>query len=699
MKRILQAMLCLPSLLAVGVQAQTFTGPSSSQTPYVIPVTPGVKITSILTTGDSVGGYKMAGLPDGMGAYDNNDGTFTVLIAHEMGNTVGIIRNHGSIGAYVSRWVINKSDLKVIDGGDLMQRVNLWDVATSKYKTYSSYYPSSLAAFGRFCSADLAPVGAYYNSKTGNGTTARIFMCGEETGTEGRVVAHISSGPNMGTTYEVPRLGKASWENYVARGRESDTTVMIGMDDATPGQVYVYIGTKTNSGTDIEKAGMTNGKLYGIAVSGFLTETSASVFPSATVFALANLGDVSSLTGATINTNSNTLGITTFLRPEDGAWDPANDSNFYFNTTNAFGSPSRLWKLTFFNPDNLTAGGKITAVLDGTEGQQMFDNMSIDNWGHSIHQEDVGNNAHLGKIWQYDFAKDSSKIIATHDSTRFLTGGSKFLTQDEEASGVIDMQEILGPGMFLFVDQAHHATTPELVENGQLLALYNPDTYNSNPEVSVSGNGLNISKDDLFPSIADNTDFGTIDTGMKVTKVYTIKNAGPGKLNITNIGFSGVHASEFTLIGAPSFPTAINAGDSLKLNVQFAPKVVGLRIATVTINNNDFDEKIYAYALQGVALNNRTGIANTTAAASFVKLFPNPTGDLATISINLKKEEHFEISVLDLNGRKVMETIAQNFQSGENKIGLNTSSLPNGSYIVEVASSNQTISIKMLIAH
>lgn len=698
MKKNLHLLLAVPLLLSTTIQAQTYTGPSSSQTPYVVPVAAGVKITSILTTGDSVGGYKMVGIPDGLGAYDNYDGTFTLLMNHELGNTVGVARNHGSIGAFVSRWVINKSDLKVIGGADLMQRVNLWDVTTSSYKTYSSYSPSSLTAFGRFCAADLAPVSAYYNSKTGKGTQARIFMNGEETGTEGRAMAHIASGPNMGTSYEVPRLGKASWEDYVARGRESDTTVMIGMDDATPGQVYVYIGVKTNSGTEIEKAGLTNGKLYGIAVSGYLTESSSSIFPTGTVFTLANLGDVSSLSGATINTNSNTLGITTFLRPEDGAWDPANDSNFYFNTTNAFGSPSRLWKLTFFNPDNLLAGGKITAVLDGTEGQQMFDNIAIDNWGHSINLEDVGNNAHIGKVWQYDFTKDSSKVIAVHDSTRFLLGGSKYLTQDEETSGIIDAQEILGPGMFLFVSQAHNATTTELVEGGQLMALFNPDTYNASPEISVSGNGLNIAKDDLFPSLVDNTDFGAIDTGMKVTKIYTIKNAGPGKLNISNIGFSGAHASEFTLTGAPSFPTAINAGDSLNLNVQFAPKVVGLRTATITINNNDFDEKIYTYALQGVALNNRTGIVNTNDAASFVTLYPNPTTDMASMQITLKNAEQFDIVILDMNGKKVIENIIQNCKAGENLIHINTSSLASGNYIVQLTSTNQIVSLKMSIA-
>ncbi|MFM7219469.1 MAG: hypothetical protein ACKO21_04505 [Nodosilinea sp.] len=61
--------------------ATTLTGPSSSQTPYVIPAasTTGVKVTSILTTGDATrNGYKMVGIPDGLGAFDNLDGTFTV---------------------------------------------------------------------------------------------------------------------------------------------------------------------------------------------------------------------------------------------------------------------------------------------------------------------------------------------------------------------------------------------------------------------------------------------------------------------------------------------------------------------------------------------------------------------------------------------------------------------------------------------
>src|SRR5690349_11610247 len=113
---------------AVQSNAQTTaTGPSTLQTPYLVPVDPKVKLTSILSANDSVGSYHMAGTPDGLGAFDNGDGTFTLLMNHEFVSTVGDIRAHGSKGAFVSKWVINKSDLSVLSGNDLIQNVKLWN--------------------------------------------------------------------------------------------------------------------------------------------------------------------------------------------------------------------------------------------------------------------------------------------------------------------------------------------------------------------------------------------------------------------------------------------------------------------------------------------------------------------------------------------------------------------------------------------
>jgi hypothetical protein len=85
------------------------TGPSSSQSPYLVRSQPGVVTRSILTVGDSVNSkpdgvtpYRLVGIPDGLGAFDNGDGTFTLLVNHEIPGT-GITRAHGSVGAFVSK--------------------------------------------------------------------------------------------------------------------------------------------------------------------------------------------------------------------------------------------------------------------------------------------------------------------------------------------------------------------------------------------------------------------------------------------------------------------------------------------------------------------------------------------------------------------------------------------------------------------
>ncbi len=91
--------------------------------PYVVPVNAAVSTQSILTVGDSIDGYRMVGIPDGLGAFDNGDGTFTLLMNHELGNTQGIPRAHGGTGAFVSRWIIDKATLTVLSGHDQIQTI------------------------------------------------------------------------------------------------------------------------------------------------------------------------------------------------------------------------------------------------------------------------------------------------------------------------------------------------------------------------------------------------------------------------------------------------------------------------------------------------------------------------------------------------------------------------------------------------
>lgn len=148
--------------------ANEVKGPSSSQTPYLLSSDSHVYTESLLTVGDGIGGYRMVGIPDGLGAFDNGDGTFTVLMNHELGDTAGIARAHGAAGAFVSQWVFDKTTLEVKSGHDLIQNVFTYDTTTSSYIEHNAALGNGVA-FNRFCSADLADQSAFYNSATGLG--------------------------------------------------------------------------------------------------------------------------------------------------------------------------------------------------------------------------------------------------------------------------------------------------------------------------------------------------------------------------------------------------------------------------------------------------------------------------------------------------------------------------------------------------
>lgn len=449
--------------------ASAITGPSSSQPPYVVPSQAGVVTKSILTVGDAVGGYKMVGIPDGLGAFDNGNGTFTVLMNHELGATAGVERAHGAKGSFVSKWTIDRKRLKVLKGEDLIKQVQTWDPLTGAHRD-----PARGVAIGRLCSADLAATSAWFNAATGKGYDGRLFTSGEEVGAEGRGFAHQLDG----TSVELPALGKFSYENILARPTASDRTVVVSTDDSSPGQVYVYVGEKKTSGSAVEKAGLTGGTSYGIRVPGVALEDRAAGIPAGTRFELAALGDVSNRSGAQLEADSDGLGVTEFLRPEDGQWDTQDPDVFYFVTTDRFTTAtnpgrSRLWKLTFDDGEHPEAGGTIEAVLDGTEGQQMLDNMTVDARGDVILQEDPGGQDYLARIWKYAPSTDALVEIAHHSADRFTPGTKGFLTRDEESSGVIPAP-FLGEGWFLGDVQAHYPNGTELVEGGQLFALQVP---------------------------------------------------------------------------------------------------------------------------------------------------------------------------------------------------------------------------------
>ena len=455
-----------------------------------------------------------------------------VLMNHELGPTLGVAREHGFAGAFVSHWIVRKGDLAVLHGGDQIKKLIEWDSSSGKFV-------SATRAIGRLCSADLPLPSAFFDRKSGEGYIGRIFMDGEEvaidpndpSGNGGRAFAHVVTGPGAGISYELPSLGEFAWENSVASPYEQGKTVVIGMDDSTPGQVYVYIGKKKDKGNEIEKAGLHGGNLYGVQVVGFPVEDLATApergkgIASGARFMLHNFGDVRSKTGRQIQDESVANVVTEFLRPEDGAWDTQNPNVFYFVTTDRFDSKKdgsgtqvarpRLHRLTFDKIEKPEEGGRYDMLLDGTGDYQMLDNMTVDGDGNLILQEDPGNQARLARIWKFYPSSGALVELAKHDPARFgVPPTSSFITVDEESSGVIEITHLLGKDSqtsernrsekedengfdeqikwakrgyryYLCDTQAHPpagaSTDPELVEGGQLYIIGVPGDVRQAP--------------------------------------------------------------------------------------------------------------------------------------------------------------------------------------------------------------------------
>ena len=545
MKNIARSFL-VAAAAVVSVNAQQITGPSSSNSPYGIVTAPGWTATSIITTGDSAGnGYRAGGIPDGLGVFDNGS-TFTILSNHELYDTWGVTRSGGAIGAYVSKLVINKSDFSVVSGSDFLTsntNLFLYNRSTAAWSSGTSY------AMWRLCSADLAPVSAMYNSISLKGYNGQIFMNGEEGAAAStannllgsRGFAWVATGVDAGKVYELPQLGRYAIENLLANPFTGDKTVVAGNNDTSPyGQVFVYIGDKNSTGTTaIEKAGLTNGQLYGVKVTGATGYTGAVTAEVATgligTFVLANTGNTAALAAAVsaaagstaanaitatgLQTAATAAGITQFLRPEDGAW--LNANTYLFNTTGSKPTgfttqlSSKVYRLDFTGVNgsgvgDFTTGGNISMLVDsanmrGKDGATawMFDNIGIGKDGLVYVNEDPGANGYIAKTWIIDptlatqaLRESSATQVLEFDRSRFLGSANTTVTAGAIGTNTVTVASTVG----LTVGQKVSATG---IVDGTTITSINATTG----VVTLSANLTAASSGRFYAG----TDFRTID--------------------------------------------------------------------------------------------------------------------------------------------------------------------------------------------
>ena len=115
-------------------------------------------------------------------------------------------------------------------------------------------------------------------------------------------------------------------------------------------------------------------------------------------------------------------------------------------------------------------------LLNGGESLYLAkpDNLTVTEDGkYLLLQEDPGNNAALARIIAYRVSDGKIAVVAQFDANKFMKGGSEFMTEDEESSGIIDATKLLAkPGdtnsYFFFNAQVH--TTGAVVARPDLNA-------------------------------------------------------------------------------------------------------------------------------------------------------------------------------------------------------------------------------------
>jgi uncharacterized protein DUF839 len=489
--------------IAVAAPSETGTGPNTKTDPYLLPVGDGVRVKSLLTVGEGAAsnGYEMVGIPDGLGLVRSNPGRrdFTLLMNHELRGNQGASRRHGRTGAFVSELEIDSESFEVERGADLIDPgIAYWNYVTQSYgatpspagvnpRDPSDTFLVQPAEFWRFCSSSITEWKQLYSESSKNGYTGQIYFANEENGDEGRLFG-VTTG---GQAQQLPRLGLFSWENTLAAFNHSDKTVVMGMEDAGSGQLRIYVGEKGKAGNPFNRAGLTNGVNYVLdladeAVSsdtGFRAKYGKGV-PVEFTLGSAEVVDWDS-SGARQNADAAAKGLT-LNRIEDGTFDPRRPNDFYFVTTE--GSPGvvpsepsvtrdggGLWRIRFVDVDRPELGGTIELLLEGSEAPYLNkpDNLGIDRKGNLLIQEDPGGNAQLARVIAYDVDTGDRGVVAQFNPSLFRKGGSGFLTEDEESSGIIDARRVLGRGWFLLDAQVHKASAdPAEVELGQLMALH-----------------------------------------------------------------------------------------------------------------------------------------------------------------------------------------------------------------------------------
>ena len=351
------------------------------------------EFTNGLNRGDSV--YTAPGIFDGLGAYDNGDGTYTVLANSELGAAVGVpylVDGVALTGARISKFIIDK-DIDNDASNGYQSAVIAGGIAYTSIIDANGDRVTSAAqlngGFNRFCSGSFEEANKFGNRR---GFVDAIYLTGEEAD-EGLFYALDTETDTM---FALAGLGRGGWETAIQVDTGSRNTVGVILMDDNTAPIYLWVGEKSDSkrADFLERNGLAadQGNLYTWVPTGGSIGAgagTAGVPDSADILALG-LGtaaagrwelvgsgtQVAAMTEAQLRTAATNLGALQLSRLEDANINPDNGQQLVFATTgngefggaDTFGNLITLDLSDAFNRRGLISssnGTDLTVIYDG----------------------------------------------------------------------------------------------------------------------------------------------------------------------------------------------------------------------------------------------------------------------------------------------------------------------------------------------
>jgi Alkaline phosphatase PhoX len=512
----------LLGLLAVAAAAAVTAAGAPADTSvkdYVAPVGGAYAVDALFSANDKVPEasnpglfYRMVGIPDGLGAMPNGDGTSTLYMNHELGfaaTSSPVVDGAGNPvgpayrGAVVSKWTLDAN-------GNPIKGERAYDTIWEENTLLGPAPDASNVAqmprqFGRFCSGGL--------HGQSDGYDRPIYFANEEVGAaesfDGKGGIAVAVFDNQ--LHTLPKLGRFSWEQTVTQPNKIPRTVIIGTEDGpaaldpavSNSQIYMYVGKKqTAPGSSVlRRNGLDNGDLFVLAPVNPAQSSEAVLTSGSIAIRWVKIPNAGALTDVELEAASDAAAAFTFARPEDAAFNKRDKNEVFFVTTGDAAVPSntlgRLYSLqlnsgdptgtgtltvAYNAQDVLAAGGDIAISPDNIDTSTQY--LMINEDGTGASRPVMASKGRDGSIWRFNIVTkrkpDRPIGVRADTATRVAEldppgrDGVAVGAGIWETSGIIDASDLFGANWWLSDVQAHPPTAAPAagtVEDGQLFLL------------------------------------------------------------------------------------------------------------------------------------------------------------------------------------------------------------------------------------